>query len=57
MFANYIAPVMFLECDIYQQECDNFLNFFISYWLLMGDDGHVSEESLELADKLLKEYV
>lgn len=57
MFALYIAPIMYLECDVDEHERDNFLKLFISYRLLMGENGTVTDESLEQADELLNEFV
>lgn len=57
MFALYIGIIFYLESGLNRQEYDNFLRFFISYRLLMGEYGEISDESLTLADELLNEYV
>lgn len=57
LFALYLGPVLFKLCNINTTQYENFLNFFISYRLLMGEDNIVSEENCNTAEVLLQNFV
>lgn len=57
LFALYLAPVLFKLCKLNTNQYTNFLNFFISYRLIMGLNGEVTEDECRTAEILLRQFV
>lgn len=57
LFALYLGPVVFKLCGVQTCQYNNFLNFFVSYRILMGEDGIVEENNCKIAELLLQNFV
>lgn len=52
----YLLPVLLKECNINPVTYDNFLKYFVSYRLLLGEGETVLPENCNLAETLLGEF-
>lgn len=57
MLGLYLAPFFFLECVDDIRYFKHFMLFYVAYRILMGENGTVTEENLEIADMLIKKFV
>lgn len=57
LFALYLAPVLLKESNVNSTVYDNFMNFFVAYRLLLGEEGVVHPDNCNLAESLLEEFV